>query len=67
MSPTLKALNAALKAASRKIALASVKHRNANLEMCAGDLAEAYEIGVEEAQSEIVERIQKMIRAEVPK
>jgi len=50
-------IDKAIKAASKKMPLASVKQRNTNLELTGCDMAEAYEIGVEECQREIVTRL----------
>jgi hypothetical protein len=49
--------SAAIRAAWKKIVLVSDKKLNENLEFAAGDMAEAYRIGVEEAQREIALRI----------
>lgn len=62
ITPEVKALQAALRVAKKKIPMLSAKTRNANLEHAADDMAEAYEIGMEEGQSEIVERIQKLLK-----
>lgn len=48
-------------AVEKPIKLLPEKKRNANLEFC-GDLAEAYQCGVEEAQGECLARIQELQR-----
>lgn len=54
-------LRKALTAAKKKIRVLSKKHLNANLECFCGDLAEAYACGVEEAQAEIISRIDALL------
>jgi hypothetical protein len=49
--------SAAVKAAAKRIPFLSDKRLNANLEFAAGDMAEAYRIGAEEAQREIIVRL----------
>lgn len=56
-----KTLKVAIKAAAKKIPMLSVKQRNENLDMAAADMAEAYEIGVEEAQHEIILRLEGLL------
>lgn len=53
-------IDRAIKAASKKMPLATVKQRNEMLGYAAGDMAEAYEIGVEECQREIVMRLRAL-------
>jgi len=57
-----KQLAAALKAAQKKIRCLSTKALNSNLEHFCGDFAEAYRTGVEEAQGEIVKRLQELAK-----
>lgn len=52
----------AIKAAGKKIRVLSTKALNSNLEHFCGDFAEAYRCGVEEAQGEIVKRLQELQR-----
>lgn len=54
---TAKMLDKAIAIAGRKMPLLSRTTRNKNLELAADDMAEAYEIGVEECQREIVCRL----------
>jgi hypothetical protein len=53
-------LRRAIKAASKKIRLLGNRLLNANLECCCGDMAEAYQVGVEEAQGEIISRLMEL-------
>lgn len=46
-----------VKAAGKRLPFKSEKSTNALLEYAAGDMAEAYRIGAEEAQSEIIRRL----------
>lgn len=50
-------LKAAVKAARKKIRVLSDKKLNENLSFACGSLAEAYCVGVEEAQMEILDRL----------
>jgi hypothetical protein len=52
-----RAMRLAVKAAGRRLPFKSEKATNALLEYAAGDMAEAYRIGAEEAQSEIIRRL----------
>ena len=56
----LKAIKKAIKTAGRKLPLKSEKARNEMLAFAADDMAEAYQIGVEEAQREIVYRLRQI-------
>lgn len=57
MDERLKALNAAVKAARKKIRVLSDKKLNENLGYACDDFAEAYNVGVQEAQMEILDRL----------
>jgi hypothetical protein len=59
-SSDTKVLAKAIKAASKKVRVLSTKALNSNLEHFCGDFAEAYQCGVEEAQGEIVRRLQEL-------
>jgi hypothetical protein len=63
-------ISRALSAARKKIRILSRKQLNQNLSFCCGDLADAYEAGVHEAQMDIVDRLlaleAKMQRAAQP-
>lgn len=50
-------LDKAIRAAGKKLPLRPEKARNAMLEYAADDKAEAYQIGAEEAQGEILSRL----------
>lgn len=54
-------LNAAIKAARKKIRVLSDKALNSNLDFACGSLADAYNVGVEEAQSEILGRLLALV------
>lgn len=56
----IKALEKAIRLASKKLPLASVRHRNEHLSYAADDKAEAFAIGTEEAQTEIIHRLRKL-------
>lgn len=60
-NPTRSALTAAIRLAKKKISLQSRSARNENLENAADDMAEAYEIGVEEGQREITRRLTTLL------
>jgi hypothetical protein len=47
-------------AATKRLPFSSEKSTNALLEYAACDMAEAYRIGAEEAQSEIIRRLQQL-------
>lgn len=49
-------MKASLRVAGKRIKLLGERQLNANLEFC-GDFAEAYRVGVEEAQGEIIARL----------
>lgn len=49
-----------IRAALRRIPFSSEKRQNQMLEFCAGSLAEAYRLGAEEAQQEIVSRLRQI-------
>ena len=53
-------LSAALRAAEKKLPFASRKQQNELLEFVAEDMAEAYRIGAEEAQREILARLREL-------
>lgn len=57
----LKTLNAAVKAVRKKIRVLGDKRLNKNLSFACGDLAEAYNVGVQEAQSEILDRLLRLV------
>lgn len=59
----LKTIDKAIRAVERKINFYSSKRRNAMLEYAAGDMAEAYQIGAEEAQGEFLARLQALRRS----
>ena len=50
----------AVKAAKKKVHTLGDKKLNENLEYACGSLAEAYRVGVEEAQGEIVSRLMEL-------
>lgn len=50
-------LGKAISAARKKIRILSRKQLNQNLSFCCGDLADAFEAGVQEAQMDIVDRL----------
>lgn len=62
----LKTIDKAIRAVERKIKFYSASHRNAMLEYAAGDMAEAYQIGAEEAQGEMLARLQTIRRSLLP-
>ena len=62
----LKIIDKAIRAAGRKMPLRSEKARNEMLSYAAMDMAEAYQIGTEEAQSEILNRLHEIRRALAP-
>lgn len=64
--PALKTIDRAIRAVERKIKFYSEKRRNAMLEYAAGDMAEAYQIGAEEAQGEMLARLQTIRRSLLP-
>lgn len=65
--PSIKLSSAGvLRELKRRIALASEKVRNENLSYAAGSMAEAYEIGVQEAQRELVSRMSALVEAATP-
>lgn len=51
----------AIRVASRKLPFASESQQNEMLEYAAGSLAEAYRIGAEEAQGEIIRRLTMLL------
>lgn len=57
-------IDKAIKAASKRLPFASEKKQNEQLEWAAGSLAEAYRIGAEEAQGEILNRLRKIAEDE---
>jgi hypothetical protein len=59
-SAKTKSLAKAVKVARKKIRCLSTAALNSNLEHFCGDFAEAYRCGVEEAQGEIVKRLQEL-------
>lgn len=56
-------LSAAIRAAKKKLPIMSDRRLNTNLEWAADSLAEAYRIGAEEAQNEIVGRLSGLASA----
>ena len=54
----------AIQAASKKLPILGDKKLNEELEWAADDLAEAYRIGAEEAQGEIVARLRQLAAKE---
>lgn len=50
----------AIAESSKKIRLLSARKLEANLDMAAGTMVEAYIIGVEEAQGEIIARLREL-------
>lgn len=63
----LKIIDKAIRAVERKIPFRSEKARNEMLEYAAGDMAEAYLIGAEETQGEMLSRLQSIRRSLLPK
>lgn len=63
----LKIIDKAIRAVERKIQFRSEKARNEMLSYAAGDMAEAYLIGAEETQGEMLSRLQAIRRALLPK
>ena len=57
MPKRLTPLEQAIRAASKRLPFRSSKQQNDILEYAADDLADAYRIGAEEAQAEIVARL----------
>ncbi len=53
-------LSRAIKAAAKKIPILGDKQLNENLDFAADSMAEAYRIGAEEAQAEIVRRLRAL-------
>lgn len=62
----LKVIDKAIRAVERKIHFYSEKRRNEMLSYAAGDMAEAYQIGAEEAQGEFLARLQTIRRTFLP-
>lgn len=62
----LKIIDKAIRAVERKIHFYSEKRRNEMLSYAAGDMAEAYQIGAEEAQGEFLARLQTIRRGLLP-
>jgi hypothetical protein len=62
----LKVIDKAIRAVERKLPFRSEKARNEMLSYAAGDMAEAYLIGAEEAQGEFLARLQSIRRALQP-
>lgn len=58
--PKLTDIDKAIKEASKRLPFASVKQRNEMLEYAADNMAEAYQIGAEEAQVVILERLRAL-------
>ncbi len=57
-------LEKAIREAQKRLPFKSVKQRNEILSYAADDLAEAYRIGAEEAQGEIVARLRELAAKE---
>lgn len=53
-------IDSAINEASKRLPLLSVRQRNKSLEFAAGSMAEAYQIGAEEAQEAIIDRLQML-------
>lgn len=53
-------LQRAIDAASKRLPILSERKLNGNLEMFCGSFAEAYKIGAEEAQREIISRLREI-------
>ena len=62
----LKVIDKAIRAVERKLPLKSSKARNEMLSYAAGDMADAYQIGAEEAQGEFLARLQAIRRTVLP-
>lgn len=62
----LRVIDKAIRAVERKIHFRSEKARNDMLKYAASDMAEAYQIGVEEAQGEFLSRLQAIRRTILP-
>jgi len=62
----LKMIDKAIRAAGRKLPLRSERDREKMLEYAATNMAEAYQIGAEEAQGEILNRLQEIRRVFQP-
>lgn len=58
--PKTTPLTQAIRAASKRLPFTPRKQQNAMLEFAADDLADAYRIGAEEAQREIVMRLREL-------
>jgi hypothetical protein len=58
----LKLLDKAIRVAGRRLQFASEKQRNEMLGYAASNMAEAYQIGAEEAQGEILRRLHEVRR-----
>lgn len=62
--PRLGPYEKAIREAGKRLPFKSAKEQNALLEYAADDLAEAYRIGAEEAQGEIVARLRALAAKE---
>jgi hypothetical protein len=66
MTTPLKTIDKALRAATRKMHFRSDAQLKRNLEFACMDTMEAYKLGVEECQGEIVRRLQEIQRTITP-
>lgn len=64
MARTLSVIDKAIREAGKKLPFTSRKSQNEILEYAADDLADAYRIGAEEAQREIVTRLRELAEKE---
>jgi hypothetical protein len=64
MARVVSPLDKAIREAGKKLSFASRKQQNQILEFAADDLADAYRIGAEEAQREIVARLRELATKE---
>jgi uncharacterized protein YaiL (DUF2058 family) len=64
MAKTLIVIEKAVREAGKKLPFTSRKSQNEILQYAADDLADAYRIGAEEAQREIVERLRELAEKE---
>ncbi len=60
-SETIRALNSAIRVAGKKLPFSSAKEQSISLNYAGANLAEAYRIGAEEAQREIISRIGALV------
>lgn len=60
MALKYRVIDRAIKAAQKKLPILRDKPLNQNLEMFCGDFAEAYRVGAQEAQEEIISRLREL-------